>query len=40
MTGRVALQKKVADAGVLHTPDGSEWLAPAEWCERYKTKAK
>jgi hypothetical protein len=39
MTGRVALQKVVANNGLLKTPAGTELEAPAEWCERYKTKA-
>jgi hypothetical protein len=39
MTGRVALQKVVANAGVLKTPAGSEIEAPAEWRTRYQTKA-
>lgn len=39
MTGRVALQKVVANAGVLKTPGGTELEAPADFIERYKTKA-
>jgi hypothetical protein len=39
MTGRVALQKVVANAGVLKWPTGSESEAPAEFIEKYKTKA-
>jgi hypothetical protein len=39
MTGRVALQKVVANKGMLVTKDGVELLAPADWCEKYKTKA-
>jgi hypothetical protein len=39
MTGRVALQKVVANNGKLITPGGTELEAPSEWCDRYKTKA-
>jgi hypothetical protein len=39
MTGRVALQKVVANGNVLKMPDGSELVPPAEFVERYKTKA-
>jgi hypothetical protein len=39
MTGRVALQKIVANKGMLMLKDGTEVQAPSEWCERYKTKA-
>jgi hypothetical protein len=39
MTGRVALQKIVANAGMLKWPGDQEpSAAPAEWCGRYKTK--
>jgi len=40
MTGRVALQKVVANSGVLKWPGDLEATpAPAEWAERFKTKA-
>jgi hypothetical protein len=39
MTGRVALQKVVANAGVLKWPTGEPSAAPAEFIEKYKTKA-
>jgi hypothetical protein len=39
MTGRVALQKAVANSGTLKWPDGSEMEAPAEFIDKYKTKA-
>jgi len=40
MTGRVALQKVVANNGVLKWPSGLEDTpAPADFIERYKTKA-
>ena len=39
MTGRVALQRKVADSGKLILADGSESQAPADWVEKFKTKA-
>jgi len=39
MTGRVALQKTVANSGSLRWPDGSVTEAPADFIERYKTKA-
>jgi hypothetical protein len=35
MTGRLALQKVVASAGVLKTSDGEELVAPAEWVAKY-----
>ena len=38
MTGRVALQKVVANRGYLLDKDGVELQAPSEWCEKYKTK--
>jgi len=38
MTGRVVLQKVVADNGVLKLPDGVSEIAPEEWRERFKTK--
>ena len=37
MTGRVALQKVVANAGVLKTMSG-EIVPPPEWVEKYKDK--
>lgn len=39
MTGRVALQKVVANAGVLKWPDGSEMEVPADFVTKFKTKA-
>jgi hypothetical protein len=39
MTGRVALQKVVANSGSLAWPNGEPTVAPPEWCEQYKTKA-
>lgn len=35
MTGRLALQRVVAKAGVLHTADGEELVAPAEWVAKH-----
>jgi hypothetical protein len=35
MTGRLALQKVVASAGVLKTADGEELVAPAEWVAKF-----
>jgi len=37
MTGRVALQKVVANRGELYLPEGPV-TAPAEWAEKYKAK--
>jgi|KBSMisStandDraft_5_1062788.scaffolds.fasta_scaffold24099_5 hypothetical protein len=39
MTGRVALQKVVADAGILVMLNGDHVNAPADFIERFKTKA-
>lgn len=39
MTGRVALQRIVADRGVLYLPEGTAEQAPADFVEKYKTKA-
>jgi hypothetical protein len=39
MTGRVALQKVVANAGEIKWPNGEPTAAPAEFIEKYKTKA-
>ena len=39
MTGRVALQKVVANNGKLLTPGGTEIEAPTEFIAKYKTKA-
>lgn len=39
MTGRVALQKVVANSGVLAVPESEPIAAPEEWCAIYKTKA-
>ena len=36
MTGRLALQRVVAESGVLHTADGETLEAPADWVEKYK----
>lgn len=38
MTGRVVLQRIVADSGVLKLADGSEAAAPEEWRARFKSK--
>jgi hypothetical protein len=35
MTGRLALQKVVAQKGVLRTPDDEELVAPAEWVAKH-----
>jgi hypothetical protein len=35
MTGRLALQRVVAENGVLATADGEELEAPAEWVAKY-----
>jgi hypothetical protein len=35
MTGRLALQKVVAESGILHTVDGEQLEAPAEWVAKY-----
>jgi len=35
MTGRLALQRVVAEAGVLHTVDGETLEAPAEWVAKH-----
>jgi hypothetical protein len=39
MTGRVALQKRVANNGVLRMGDADDAYPPAEWIAKYKTKA-
>src|SRR5262245_11381067 len=36
MTGRLALQRVVAETGLLRTPDGEELEAPAEWVLKYR----
>lgn len=36
MTGRLALQRVVAEAGILLTADGETLEAPAEWVAKYK----
>jgi hypothetical protein len=36
MTGRLALQRVVAEAGVLKTADGEELVAPAEWVAKFQ----
>lgn len=36
MTGRLALQRVVAEAGVLKTADGEELEAPAEWVAKFR----
>jgi hypothetical protein len=35
MTGRLALQRVVAEAGTLRTADGEELEAPAEWVAKH-----
>ena len=35
MTGRLALQRVVAEAGLIRLPDGDECEAPAEWVAKY-----
>jgi len=35
MTGRLALQKVVAAASVLRTPDGEELVPPTEWVAKF-----
>jgi len=35
MSGRLALQRVVAEAGVLHTADGEELVPTAEWVAKY-----
>ena len=35
MTGRLALQRVVAEAGILRTADGDELQAPAEWVAKF-----
>jgi len=35
MTGRLALQRVVAKAGILRTADGEELVAPAEWVAKH-----
>jgi len=35
MTGRLALQRVVAEAGVLQTADGETLEAPTEWVAKY-----
>jgi hypothetical protein len=39
MTGRVALQRVVANNNALKLPDGESNAPPAEWVEKYRTKA-
>lgn len=36
MTGRLALQRVVAEAGVLKMADGEETVAPAEWVAKFR----
>lgn len=36
MTGRLALQRVVAEAGTLKTADGETLEAPAEWVAKYR----
>lgn len=36
MTGRLALQKVVAEAGFLRTVEGAEIEAPAEWIAKFR----
>jgi len=35
MTGRLALQRVVAESGILRTADGEELEAPAEWVAKF-----
>lgn len=35
MTGRLALQRVVAESGLLKTPDGEEFEAPAAWVAKF-----
>ena len=35
MTGRLALQKRVAESGVLITPEGASIEAPADWVAKF-----
>ena len=35
MTGRLALQRVVAETGILRTADGEELEAPAEWVAKF-----
>ena len=35
MTGRLALQRVVAEAGVLHLPDGETLEAPESWVAKF-----
>ena len=35
MTGRLALQKRVAETGVLITPEGASIEAPADWVAKF-----
>lgn len=36
MTGRLALQRVVAEAGILHCVDGETLEAPAEWVAKFR----
>jgi hypothetical protein len=36
MTGRLALQRVVAEAGTIKLPDGDTCEAPVDWVEHYK----
>ena len=36
MTGRLALQKVVAETETLHLPDGEELVAPAAWVAKFR----
>lgn len=36
MTGRLALQRVVAETGTLFLPDGEELVAPREWVAKFK----
>jgi hypothetical protein len=36
MTGRLALQRVVAEAGVLNMADGETAEAPAEWVAKFR----
>jgi hypothetical protein len=38
MTGRLALQREVAETGILRLPDGETLEAPAEWLAKYNNE--
>jgi hypothetical protein len=39
MTGRVALQRKIIEAGHLKFPDGTQLEAPTSWLNKYTKEA-